>query len=271
MKERFQLFTLPIDTIGAGRTVTGIVGRLDFDAPFVIRSWSAFRANGGVAMGDDKVAVKVRGPNGGAYLHTDFTPLSRVVPASTSSQFTPAYPELVFPAGGTVVVDVQNGLAVPLAGLVLIARGVKLYPDTMDIPGASAYPERFASVPFDLPRWHTLAVAGSLSSVALNAPADASIVIRSISIQVSSKTTATPAAYTNLFLRLRDSLYKAYSNDWVRVEYLCDSDPSEPRALFPQFYLPPSGAMYYDLLRADAPGADASFCLTFKGSKVYQR
>jgi hypothetical protein len=270
MKERFHIFTLPIATIPAGETVQGIVGRLDFDGPYVVRSWSAFRANGGVALGDDKVLVRVQGPSG-AYLHTDFTPLSRVAPGSTSSQWTPVYPELVYPAGGAVIVDVQNSLGVPLTGLVLMARGVKLFPDSMEIPGASAYPERFASTPFDLPRWHSLAVTGQLSSVALNAPPDAAVVIRSISIQNSSRTTATPAAFTNLFIRLRDANYKAYSNDWVRYQYLCDSDPSEPRAIFPQIYLPPSGVMYYDLLRADAPGAAADFCMTFKGSKVFAR
>lgn len=241
MKERMHIFPLAVPTVAAGRTLQGISARLDFDAPFAVRSWSAFRADGGVAGGDDFVLARVQGPSG-RYLHSDFVPLSRIAPASTASQWTPVYPELVYPAGAVVALDVRNLLGVPLTGLVLMVRGVKLFQDGADLPGASAYPERFSSLPFDLPRWHTLAVAQELDNVALNAPPDAAMVVRSIGLQKSSKTTANPAIFTNLFCRLRDSNHKAYMSDWVRYSYLFDLDPSEPRPVFPQFYLPPSGS-----------------------------
>lgn len=270
MKERFCIYSLRVPAVPAGKTLFSFGGQVDSDAPFAARSWSAVNANNGAVSGDDLVLARLKGPDG-MYLQNNLVPLSRLIPASTAYQWTPVYPELVYPAGGFVSLDVQNLQGAPLTGLVFLVRGVKLYPDSYVLPGASAYPERFSSYPFDLARWHTLAAGADLFNVPLNTPSDAAVVIRSVSIQVSSKLTPYADEYLDLSCILRDSDHKAYMNDYVRVQYLFDSDPSEPRPIFPQIFLPPNSVMYYDLRRGDVPSPAASFCLTFKGAKVIQR
>ncbi len=289
MKERFQIYRLAIPDIPAGQSVIALPLKLDSDAPFTIRALSFVNANNqiiaGVAPGHGVVGndvftlVRFKGPNG-MYRQSDFTPASVLCPNSGAiggfgcgTAWRPLYPETTYPANATIEIDVKNTSGHTLTGMAVLFRGVKQFPDSLDLVGASQYPAgSFTSTPYDLPRTHHLADVADVPNIALNAPADAPVVLRGGLLVLSSLAADSAGQlYVDLRCSIQDANHKAYMNEPIEVDWIFGANPSNIKRWFPQIWLPASGIMYYRFVRNDGGLGNLDFTVTWKGSKVFPK
>jgi hypothetical protein len=276
MIERMQIYRLGVPDIPAGGSVIALPLKLDSDAPFSARAISFVGADGGVAGQEMLTGVRWKAPGG--YRQSGFIPAGVMCPFCGSptlgngSAWAPIYPEVTWRESATIEVDVNNPAGTPLTGMAVLFRGVKSFPDSSQIPGASQYPQRCSSLPYDLPRYLQLPEVGALDNIALNAPPTGSLVVRGAVLSVSSKLASTAGeAWVNLKCQIQDRNHKPYMNDDIEAGWLFGNNVTCLQPFYPQIWLPPSGIMYYRLVRNDPGLGVLDFSVTWKGSKVFQR
>lgn len=286
---RHQDYVFSIPTILAGGVLEAYPLRLDTDAPFALRG-RALRVPydaDHIQTGLQWVNLRFTGPDG-SYRQQQPVPQT-LVGAYFGQQGNPIpeWPEIVYPAGGTIYVDVVNTGTASLVGLQLFFRGVKLYP--AGVQAGYTYPPRFAGLPFIYPNTvAALGVTETRNNLLFTVKPDADFVLRA---GQAGRTTA-PATF-EVFMTLRDWTGKAYSNAPVHVDVLFgrSSTPAlypvgatavhpvgtgaiSPGLLYPEIYLPAKQQLYYDISRSDGAyqgAAAADFPFEFIGQKVFKR
>lgn len=282
-------------TVAAGQTIGGIVLKTDLDAPFALRS-RAMRVRYSSTSTQpflQNLLVRWAGPNRD-YRSQDFIRQSLLGPYFGQwGNPIPVFPQVVYPRGSDITVDVRNDGADDLTNLTLYFRGVKLF-----APGAVRfydYPSNISTFPFVYPigQYQDSDGLTLIRSVqVLQGPlrqtfkvkGDADFVIRGGQSWIAY---AAPAGFTphEIFVTLRDEDEKAYSNAPVHVDILFGNSaqapqgiigagPNSPGIFYPEIYVPKNHLMYLDVTRDDSSYVNAAavdFPLSFTGQKVFQK
>jgi len=305
--------TALLSSIAPGQIITGIPLTLDSDAPFLLRG-RALRVPYPVSMSCTKsqpinnVLMRYTGPNNN-YLARGFVRQSLEMSfGGQFAQWRPVSPQVLYPASGTILVDIQNdSSSVTITNLTLYFRGVKLYPEGSR--PAYTYPPKYSSLPFVYPvapvtpsnpagLIQSLGVTETRLNQIFTVQDDADFVLRSLQLGGNTLTVPVPpdAAYFEVFVRLRDPDNLAYSNDYVHVDVLGgygDADvgygigssgdtitpsaagPANPGWLYPEIYLPRNAILKYDIQRTDSAYGGCADTLDFpialSGSKIFYR
>jgi hypothetical protein len=280
--------------VTAGQLVEGLVLRLDMDAPFLLRS-RAVRIQSDVEGGQaaiESILLRWAGPD------RDFQSQNLIRQSLVGPYLgqvgnpMPVSPQVVYPRGGQIMVDLLNDGASTLTNVCLYFRGSKLYS-----PGdvkSYGYPATFGGLPYAYPQGRysdtdgltlvrdVAAIQGPLRQT-FKVKGDADFVFRAG--QAGNPFAA--SALTEVFAILRDEDEKPYSNDAIHIDILFGNSgaaqgfgsatigggPNLPGVFFPEIYVPKNHLMYMDVSRNDtAPGAatqDIPF--TFLGQKVFQK
>jgi hypothetical protein len=278
-------------SLTAGGPVLTIPFPLDPDAPFLLRS-IALRMQYRSAANPDQsglqyLKLRFTGPNND-YLQQDLVRASLLMPYfGQAGNPHPYYPQKLYPAGGTINVDVQNIGSGTLTNVYLYFRGVKLYP--RGFSGIYTYPSKFSTLPFVYPTTYaSLPVTTPTNGVRsiFRPKPDADFVLRAIQAGPSfSRTTY------EVFMTLLDENEKPYSNAPVHVDVLAGrsfmaaayptgtsvisptgTGASNPGLFYPEIYVPKDHILYYDLVRSDVSFAGAvaqNFPVQFMGMKVF--
>lgn len=279
-------------SVAAGKLVEGIVLRLDMDAPFILRS-RAVRiqsAAEGDQMALESLLLRWAGPD------RDFQSQNLIRQSLVGPYFgqvgnpMPVFPQVVYPRGGQIMVDLLNDGASTMTNVSLYFRGSKLYS-----PGdvkSYGYPNTFGGLPFAYPQGMYSDTDGLTlvrNVAAIQAPlrqtfkvkGDADFVLR------AGQAGNPFGTAIEVFATLKDEDEKPYSNDAVHIEVLFGNSgaaqgfgsatigggPNLPGVFFPEIYLPKNHLMYMDVSRHDTiPGSvteDIPF--TFIGQKVFAK
>jgi hypothetical protein len=229
-------------------------------------------------------------------------PQNLVMPyGGQSAAWKPVYPQIFYPARSTMTIAIQNlSTTATFTNLTLYFRGVKLFPIGQNPPYVT-YPKRCSMTQYAYPiNWMspqnpnnpTGAIQNLLTTderlrQTFQTKNDADFVIRTLQAGPSYSPFG-----LEVFLRLRDQDYKAYSNNYVHFEVLAGpaggnyqsgsagslgavgTGNSLPGWLFPELYMQKNHVMYYDIKRTDASFAGAAtipnFPVTLMGSRVYE-
>lgn len=274
MIERHQDYQLNLDNLPASG-LNNVELQLDTDAPFAARQVKQ-RFTPGAQSGD--WSYRFRTPRGQYKCDQfQFDTFGR----GTLTYGYPLYPQLIYPAGASILVDIQNDAGTPLTNVKLLFRGSKLFPDgSIESP---TYPKRASLVPFVYP----VTVAGVVQSNG-NANLNNQIVVQMDADFALRYATADAFAlartgtYDQLYVTLRDKWYKAYSNVPIHIDDLFGSSVSvatgsaandrfRPGLFTPEIYLPRNHQLYFDLFRTDSAGGTVTMQFGFGGVKVFSR
>jgi hypothetical protein len=197
------------------------------------------------------------------------------------------YPQMVYGANGYLIADVPNDTGAPIENVRILFRGSKLYRDGQ-IP-APTYPEKCSVFPFvypvvveDIPGQTN----GRFNNVQLQIKSDSDFALRygfadSFHFYGPGEAWAAQVNYAECYVTLRDSEYKAYSNEPIHIDDLFGSinttvADSALASLFPglytpEIYIPRSGSLYFDIFRNDAHAENIDLHFRFGGAKVFHR
>lgn len=218
----------------------------------------------------------------------------------------PVYPQVVYPRGAEIRVDILNDGTHALTNLTLYFRGVKLF-----APGAVKsyeYPANVGLLPYIYPQGRHSNTDGTtlVRNVAVTqgplrqtfaCKSDADFVLRAgqAGLPFSSVLSANPV--NEVFVTLLDEDEKPYSNDAVHIDVLFGNSafpatyypygasgavsvtpvgtgPNSPGLFYPEIYVPKNHLMYMDVSRADVAYAGAvavDLPIQFIGQKVFQK
>jgi hypothetical protein len=214
----------------------------------------------------------------------------------------PVYPQVVYPRGAEIRVDILNDGTNPLTNLTLYFRGVKLF-----APGAVKsymYPDNVGLLPFIYPQGRRNDADGSVlvrDVQVIQGPLrqtfqckpDADFVLRAGQAGLPFSTTPV----NEVFIRLLDEDEKPYSNDAVHMDVLFGNSampamfypygaagftnvqpigagPNSPGLVYPEIYVPKNHLMYMDVSRDDSAYGGAvpiNLPVQFIGMKVFQK
>jgi hypothetical protein len=138
--ERHQDYQLTLQSVPPGG-IRQVPLQLDTDAPFALRLVKS--RNLGVSGFNFETPRKAYQASG---LRTDVTPPTLTNPLALPTPGVIVYPQLVYPQGGEILVDVGNSTGQPLTNVRILFRGAKLYPD--GALRALSYPPKFSTLPF---------------------------------------------------------------------------------------------------------------------------
>ncbi len=204
----------------------------------------------------------------------------------------PVFPQIVYPANGVILIDVQNSGASAVTNLTFFWRGVKLFP--WGAVPEYTYPRKMAALSFADP---ILVSQLGVSELRLNqvftVKQDADFVIRGG--QATAPTTGAGRTLAEVSMILRDFNKKGYSNDFVPLDILYGAanwpltipfgptpsfvspfgtGPAQPGLYYPEIYVPANHQMIYDVQRSDgAVGSNQAedVVINLIGSKVFPR
>ena len=214
----------------------------------------------------------------------------------------PVYPQVVYPRGAEIRVDILNDGANALTNLTLYFRGVKLF-----APGAVksyTYPDNVGLLPFIYPQGTPNTTDGSTlvrNVQVIQAPlrqtfrckSDADFVLRAGQAGLPFSTTPV----NEVFIKLLDEDEKPYSNDAVHMDLMFGNSamppmfwpygasghvpvtpvgtgPNSPGLFYPEIYVPKNHLMYMDVSRDDSAYGGAvpiNLPVQFIGMKVFQK
>jgi hypothetical protein len=292
-QQRHQDYVLALPTLAPGAVLTGIPLVLDPDAPFILRSravripYNDSRQQAGIQF----LSMRYTGPNND-YRQQFFVPQSQeMVYFGQMGNPKPVWPNVQYPASGTILIDVQNtSTSLTLTGAQVFFRGVKLFPyGSMPTYG---YPKRCSIQPFIYPQTvvnlPVTQAANTLQQIFQVKP-DADFVLRS----VQAGPALTPLPF-ECFIQFLDENLKPYSNAPIHLDLFAGNSAtgntypvgpvpsylppvgtgaSSPGVFFPELYIPRQHILYYYISRADAVygGATATLNLplSFNGVKVF--
>lgn len=287
-------------TVAAGASIQGLEVALDTDAPFLLRSralhvkYSAARTQAGLGH----LLMRYAGPD------RDYRSQDYVRQALYGPYFgqlgnpIPVVPQVVYPRGGIITVDIYNDGATDLTDLILYFRGVKLF-----APGAVksyGYPAQMSTLPFIYPLGilsttdtlrlvRNVAVTQEGLRQTFQCKSDADFVLRAVQAGLPFSTTPV----NEVFLQFRDEDEKPYSNYPVHMDVLCGNSgfaatyaagggnispigcgPNSPGLFFPEIYVPKNHVMYVDVSRHDVSYAGAvavNLPVSLIGQKVFEK
>ena len=281
-------------SIAAGQLIEGLVLKLDLDAPFILRSRACriqSDAEGG-QLALEGLLLRWARPD------RNFQSQNLIRQSLVGPYFgqvgnpMPVSPQVVYPRGGQILVDVLNDGSGALTNLSLYFRGSKLYS-----PGdvkSYGYPSTFGGMPFAYPQGQYSDTDGLtlVRNVApIQAPlrqtfkvkGDADFVFRAG--QAGNPFSGAPLL--EVFATLKDEDEKPYSNDAIHIDILFGNSganqgfgsvtigggPNLPGVFYPEIYLPKNHLMYMDVSRNDTVGRPATenIPFTFIGQKVFAK
>lgn len=268
--------------IAPGQIIQGLALPLDPDAPFALRG-RAVRQQADLVNFDQAglnfFNMRYTGPRGNYLQQSRIPQLAEInYWFGQNGNPHPVFPELIYPANGSITVDIENTGVTPILNLSLYFRGVKLFPWGM-VQNYN-YPAKLTTFDYTFP----IQVA-NLNAAAVDIrrdqifapPPPGDFVLRCglANFQVPG---GGPAP--EVFFRLKDESHKPFSNDWVHVDVLFGGTvgpwgivPTWAPGLFPpEIYVPKNHLLYYDVMRDDTAfiglnPEDLNF--TFRGGKVY--
>lgn len=285
-------------SVAAGQLVEGLVLKLDLDAPFILRSRAVrtrWNPETGEQTGVGDILLRWAGPD------RDFQSQNLIRQGLIGPYYgqvgnpMPVSPEVVYPRGGQIMVDLLNDGASTATNVCLYFRGSKVF-----APGAVkayGYPETFAGLPFAYPQGaysdtdgltlvRNVAVTQGPLRQTFKVKGDADFVFRAG--QAGDPFSDSPL--TEIFATLRDEDEKAYSNDAIHIDILFGNSgaplifsgpsspigggPNSPGIFFPEIYIPKNHLMYMDVSRDDSASQSAvtkNIPFTFIGQKVFQK
>jgi hypothetical protein len=301
MIERHQDYQLSIPTLPAGG-LEQVPLPLDSDAPFALRL----------------VRTRNLGPAGfPAAGFRFYTPREKLQsPDYRTDWFSDGqghlfrsrgvviYPQMIYPANSSILVDIQNQTGSPISNVRILFRGAKLFPD-----GAfpiKTYPAQCSLLPFQYPlvvpgipvTGLSTVVPGLTSSATLNQilniNSDADFVYRygvcdPFALAIDGGVNPPPQTYTELYVTIRDESRKPYSNEPIHVNDLFGqldvshgstgnvNDPNVdffPGIMRPELYLLKEEALYFDIYRDDSGLVNqfpVQLNFRFGGVKVFNR
>jgi hypothetical protein len=297
-------------SIAAGQIIQGIPLTLDSDAPFLLRG-RAMRIPYPVRKDCAKIQplnnllMRFTGPNNNYLADSLVRQSLEMAYFGQFGQWSPVFPQILYPPAGTILVDVQNDGLTEIDNLTLYFRGVKLYPVGAR-PGYT-YPPQFSTLPFVYPivpvdpnlnpagLIQALGVTETRLNQIFKVKDDADFVIRS----GQAMGTEEEHEIFEVFMILRDPDNLPYSNDYVHtdvlfgygqptVEYPVSSGgasgdllspagvgPANPGWFYPEIYVPRNQILKYDIKRTDAAYTGCSDVLdlpvVLTGSKVFHK
>lgn len=190
-------------------------------------------------------------PNGGRY-----------------AEFTPVYPQLVYPAGAVIELDCTNRGGLTYNDGKVMFRGVQLFEQGQ--VWSPTYPDCYQEVPQQYAFNYTIGGVKTLWRQAMRIESDADFVLRGLLIE--SDTGSPASGWRRLYMRLSDRNGQYYSNDFVHVEWMCSNIIGErPALVFPEIYIPAGELLYVDFQRNDPTNdVDLTFNLVLDGVSVYR-
>lgn len=272
MIERHHDYQLTIASLPTGG-LKGVTLQLDSDAPFALRLTKTRNM--------PSTGYRFRNPRG---VYAD-----SAEQVELSARGTVRYPQMVYPANGNLVIDVPNAGA-PVTNVRVLFRGSKLYQD--GAIAAPTYPDKCSTLPFIYPvvvQGVLALTKGRNNNVQLQIASDADFALRYCYADSFKLVTGSPysgsGAYTELYVTLRDSEYKAYSNEPIHIDDLfggkfailgplTDSAQATlwPGLFTPEIYIPRSGSLFFDIFRNDTVTTSTSeLHFRFCGAKVFHR
>jgi hypothetical protein len=290
--ERHQDYQLTVASVPPGG-VRNVPLQLDTDAPFALR------------------LVKSRnlGPSGFNYqnprrMYTSTAFQTDLIQNVLDNQYFPSrgivqYPQMIYPPGSSIVVDIANTTNANLTNVKILFRGSKFFDSrAVSLP---TYPPRFGGLPFT----YQTVVANLQASGALSRSVDNQLQVRrdadftfrcgvcdpfSLAIDgtASSAGLLAPPNFLNVYVQLKDESRKAYSNEPIHINDLFgQSSPFVfgtggnndavlwlPGNLTPEIYIPRDHSLYFDVFRFDDPtdfntGRPVNLYFRFVGAKVF--
>lgn len=280
MIERHHDYVLELGTIAAGAVVTARPMGTDTDAPFVLR------AIGGYSIADPGVdesplplpqQLLVRYADGdGNWQQNARTP--GMFTQVQGTEYIPVRKHTTYPARASIVFEFENGTVGALNNVVIIFRGVKLFPgDRNTAPVyAPTYPACYTSDPFSYVANINIAAGATLLNQPLYINDDADFVFRNSNITNDPSVASSTA--NGLELRLRDPLGKGYASTgngqsvWLRAAWLFGSGlPARAGFFYPEIYIGKGQALSFDARNVTGAAGNAAVQLGFDGAKVYKR
>lgn len=264
-----------IGTLVAGTKYTGIPLTLDGDAPFSLRSIAA-RMTWDLTVGQQNlqyVFIRWKRANGDFLAsQTQWIPLLEWTGNyGYGGNPYPMWPPEEYPLKGVIEIDIwnNNSVAVNLAGVQIVARGVKRYG-----PRDSLYPPRFRGLNFTRDVKVTgVGISGSsaqINSYVITPVQNADFVFRKLQAGCVYNDKAPSAFFgaRNVWLILRDADGHSYSNlpvDWNILAgasygaYPTGSFPAKeqtgpfhPGLFYSEIYIPRNQPFLMDIVRDDS-------------------
>lgn len=284
MIERHQDYQLNLATLPAGG-LENLELQLDTDAAFAARLVKQ-RFTPGAPDGSWSYRFRVpRGPlqsgdgGTGGYRFDDYG-------KGTLKLGNPIYPQLVYPAGGSILVDLQNNSGESITNVKLLFRGSKQFPDG-SIENYT-YPEKSSLLPYVYPvpgQFGTVITIAQTQNVLDNqmvVTTDADFALRYAFADSFALTRGYGNTYDQLYCVIRDQWKKGYSNVPIHIDDLFGSSHTvatgsptnamyRPGIFTPEIYIPANGQLYFDLFRTDSAGGTVTLQFSFGGVKVYHR
>jgi hypothetical protein len=259
-----------IGTLAANTQYPGLVLNLDPDAPFRVSGLAA-RMTWDLASGEtnlNQLWFRLKRANSSRYTSTAWLPFAQLARAfgQGGNQY-PYWPHEVYPASGAIEIDLWNNGANALPGVQIVYRGIKEFG-----PKPSPWPSPFRPQNFTRAvKISGVGISGPTAQInrfLLNPITDSDFVLRHLA-GGCIYTPASPFFYPrNVWVGLRDSTDKPYSNGPVDINILCGQGtmpllaaglpnstqfgPWHPGLLWPEFYIPRYTGYSMDILRDDS-------------------
>lgn len=280
MIERHQDYILTVPSVPVSG-VQQVPLPLDTDAPFALRLVRS--RNIGLSGWRYTTPSQAYQSNG---LRTDWIVPVQSTQGAFASRGSLAYNEMVYEPGSTILVDIGNTTGAPITNAQLLFRGSKLYKDgSIWVP---TYPPKMSIRPAV---YQVLVKNVELSETRLNNQLsiknDADFVWRAgccDAFTLTADADADAFQFTNLYVKIRDEQYKAYSNDWIHANDVFgqglptpliggvtpdDQVLFTPGLMTPEIYIPRKHNLYFDVQRSDVSGAAVDLYFRFIGMKVF--
>lgn len=286
MIQRHQDYQLTIPTLPIGG-LESVPLKLDPDAPFNARF--VITRN----LIPTTAAFRFRRPSGALQSNFYRQDCNTFGGSTTPFNGKVLYPELLYPADGTIWVDVANLTNAPLTGIEICFRGSKVYQDGSAPAntvladgslGVASYPGRLSTLPFVYKvTCPTIQGVDAQPNIPVNIASDSDFAYRggyaSPFVRQVPGGPAQSGTFTNLYATLRDQNHKAYSNQPIHVDILFgpvggpldDGGTNRSGMLWPEVYIQRNGVHYIDLVRNDIGGDPVDLQIFLGGVKVFHR
>lgn len=282
MIERHHDYVYTLGSIAANQILDALVQPTDTDAPFILRAIGGYYIN---EAGEVEEAVlnlpgllMLRFADAdNNWLQTARTP--GLLAQTSPTDYVPLPRHVTYPAQSSIRFQLENLTAGTLSNVVLIFRGVKLFPGGFGAPSpvyAPTYPKCANTEAFQYVANFSLAAGTEQLNTPININGDADFVARGGLAVLDPSVSG--AAIQTLEVRLRDVWGKGYSSDgtgggagaWIRAVRLFGAVPSAPGLWYPELYIE-RGQQFAIDLRNVGVGVTTAGQLAFDGVKVFTR
>lgn len=271
--ERHYDYVLNVGTMVAGAVVGPINVNISTVAPFVWRGCAGYSITNSGGASETVAALPEYFLSRWQDPDKNYLQPIRVPDMWTQTALSRAVPlrrHMTCPAGSTIQVEFENATAGTLTGVVVVLRGVELYP--VNCLGGKvyspSYPSCYQSRPFQYVADLSLVAGATVRDNVMNIRDDADFVWRGTEIEADASTAN--ATFNTLELRFMDELKKPYASDWLRAEVLCGADAWRPGLMYPEIYIERSHQFLFDARNVGAGGQVTAVQLAFDGAKIFR-